>query len=363
MPPSCWSRMPTVTGSHSCTSSGAGSAGGATRRSACCSAPGTRRGCAPWPPTATGSVWPRSTSSSAAAASWWGRASTARRSSGWPSSRATPSCSSGPRPRRGGSSRPTAIWRRPSTRCCATRSSPPTVPRPRRRSGRERRGRAQANGHAAGRRAAPRPAARACAGEWPRSRPAGRPAPSGPGARRRLPVGAGRLGGRRLAAPPGRLTRPTPERVREALFSTLGPIGGARVLDLFAGSGALGIEAISRGAAELTLVDSSPPAIQAIRRNLSALGVEAEVRRQTAAAFLHDARRARRQYDLVFLDPPYAQAAGAGPELAPALVPVLATGARVVAESDRRAPLELAPLARIHERRYGDTLIQIYTRP
>ncbi|MBV9472537.1 MAG: 16S rRNA (guanine(966)-N(2))-methyltransferase RsmD [Solirubrobacterales bacterium] len=170
---------------------------------------------------------------------------------------------------------------------------------------------------------------------------------------------AGRYGGRSLAAPRGRLTRPTSDRVREALFSTLGPVDGANVLDLFAGSGALALEALSRGAASATLVDSSPAAIAAIRRNLGALGLEAEVRRQTVTAFLARARSGARQYDLVFLDPPYRHASALGTELSSALAPVLAPGCRVVAESDRRAPLELE-LPVLHERRYGDTLIRIH---
>jgi 16S rRNA (guanine966-N2)-methyltransferase len=133
------------------------------------------------------------------------------------------------------------------------------------------------------------------------------------------------------------------------------------VLDLFAGSGALGIESISRGATYVTLVDSSPAATGAIRRNLKALGVDAEVRRQRASAFLEQARNEHRQYDLVFLDPPYRLASRLGPQLGAALVPVLAPGARTVAESDRRAPLDLAPLTLLDERHYGDTLIRIYS--
>jgi 16S rRNA (guanine966-N2)-methyltransferase len=172
-------------------------------------------------------------------------------------------------------------------------------------------------------------------------------------------VVGGRLGGRRLVAPGGRGTRPTPERVREALFSILGSVEGDRVLDLFAGSGALGIEAVSRGAAALTLVDSSRDAVEAIRRNLDALEVSAEVRNQPALSFLLQARDERREYDLVFLDPPYGETLRLGPQLSAALVPVLATDATVVFESDRRAPGELS-LRRVDERRYGDTLIRIY---
>jgi 16S rRNA (guanine966-N2)-methyltransferase len=131
------------------------------------------------------------------------------------------------------------------------------------------------------------------------------------------------------------------------------------VLDLFAGSGALAIEALSRGAAAATLVDSSGPAIAAIRRNLDELEVDAEVRHQTAEAFLARARREHRQYDLVFVDPPYSRAGGLRERLSAALSPVLASQARVIVESDMRTPLELE-LALVFERRYGDTLIRIY---
>ena len=174
-------------------------------------------------------------------------------------------------------------------------------------------------------------------------------------------VVAGRFGGRSLIAPRGSSTRPTSDRVREALFSILGlrAVDGARVLDLFAGSGALGIEALSRGALQATFVDSSSAAVAAIRRNLSAVGVEAEVRRQDALAYLRSASRDARLYDLVFLDPPYRHARALGPVLSTALGPVLAPGARVVAESDRRAPLEL-DLPLLDERLYGDTLIRIH---
>jgi 16S rRNA (guanine966-N2)-methyltransferase len=174
-------------------------------------------------------------------------------------------------------------------------------------------------------------------------------------------VVAGRFGGRSLLAPRGRSTRPTSDRVREALFSILGSdlVEGARVLDLFAGSGALAIEALSRGASDATFVDSSAAAVAAIRRNLSAVGAEAEVRRQDALAYLRGASRDARQYDLVFLDPPYRHASALGRELSTALGPVLGAAARVVAESDRRAPLEL-DLPLLDERRYGDTLIRIH---
>jgi 16S rRNA (guanine966-N2)-methyltransferase len=175
---------------------------------------------------------------------------------------------------------------------------------------------------------------------------------------------AGTLGGRRISAPPGSDTRPTSDRVREALFSALGPIGGARVLDLFAGSGALAIEALSRGADHAVLVDDNARAIAVIKANLAALGVAAErasVRRRDALRVLRDAREAGESYDLVFLDPPYRLATGLGPDLADSLLPVLAPAARVIGESDRRTPLDLPGLSTTFERRYGDTLLRIHT--
>ncbi len=173
-------------------------------------------------------------------------------------------------------------------------------------------------------------------------------------------VVAGIYGGRKLVAPPGSETRPTSDRVREALFSVLGPcVEDARVLDLFAGSGALGIEALSRGAASAVFVDSSRKAITAVRANLEALGIDADVRPIAARAALRAASARREAYDLVFLDPPYRLAAELGRELSEGLTAVLAPGARVVTESDRRAPLQLdIPLT--DERRYGDTVIRIH---
>jgi 16S rRNA (guanine966-N2)-methyltransferase len=173
-------------------------------------------------------------------------------------------------------------------------------------------------------------------------------------------VVAGTYGGRRLATPPGSATRPTSDRVREALFSILGvSVDGARVLDLFAGSGALGIEALSRGAATAVFVDRAPKAIVAIQANLKALGIEADVRRMEARAALRTALARGEAYDLVFLDPPYRRAAGLGRELSEALPAVLAGRARVVSESDRRDPLAL-DFELTGERRYGDTVIRIH---
>jgi 16S rRNA (guanine966-N2)-methyltransferase len=174
----------------------------------------------------------------------------------------------------------------------------------------------------------------------------------------------GRLGGRRLRAPRGTVTRPTSDRVREALFAMLGEPEGATVLDLFAGAGALGIEALSRGAARAVFVERDPAAVRVLRENLAGLGLEppeAVVRRSDALRALRSARAREETYDLVFIDPPYGQAPEWGPGLGALLPSLLKPAARVVVESDRRAPLELqADVER--ERRYGDTSIRIHRK-
>jgi 16S rRNA (guanine966-N2)-methyltransferase len=173
---------------------------------------------------------------------------------------------------------------------------------------------------------------------------------------------AGRYGGRRLTAPRGSTTRPTSDRVREALFAMLGDVEDVRVLDLFAGTGALGIEALSRGARRAVFVESDRGAIDAIETNIAALGLgaeQAQVRREHAEEALRQARKRKETYDLVLIDPPYERALELGPRLSAALGGVLAPRARVVIESDRRAPLNLG-LALEKERRYGDTTIAIH---
>ena len=174
---------------------------------------------------------------------------------------------------------------------------------------------------------------------------------------------AGRFGGRRLQAPKGRaVTRPTSDRVREAVFSMLGAVEDQEVLDLFAGTGALGIEALSRGARRAVFVERDGAALAALRVNLEGLGLqasEAEVRRGEALSALRSARKHSETYDLVLIDPPYRRASELGGELALALESLLEPQARVVVESDRRAPLEL-PWEIEKERRYGDTTITIH---
>jgi 16S rRNA (guanine966-N2)-methyltransferase len=191
---------------------------------------------------------------------------------------------------------------------------------------------------------------------------------------------AGRLGGRRLKAPAGRVTRPTSDRVREAVFAMLGELDGVRVLDLFAGTGALGIEALSRGAGSAVFVEREASVVRVLSANIEALGIApqtAQVRRADALEALHAARTREETYDLVFIDPPYGRARPASPaseppsaerwgaELSAMLPALLSPGARVVVESDRRAPLELpregaGELVLERDKRYGDTSITIH---
>jgi 16S rRNA (guanine966-N2)-methyltransferase len=168
-------------------------------------------------------------------------------------------------------------------------------------------------------------------------------------------VTGGELRGRRLYVPK-RGVRPTTGRVREAIFSVLGSVEGARVLDLFAGSGALGIEALSRGAAAAAIVDSRPGAA---RRNVEELGLteRAEVVRSDAIRFL---RRAEgRSFDLVLCDPPYRLADRLAADLVHLIPGALAEDGRAAIESSPERPLDLE-LPLLTERTYGDTMIRVY---
>ncbi len=171
---------------------------------------------------------------------------------------------------------------------------------------------------------------------------------------------AGELGGRVLDTPRGRLVRPTAGRVRESLFARLGPLGGAAALDLFAGSGALGLEALSRGATTCLFADDAAASIACVRANVKALGLEgrAEVRRADFKRVLRDEARAGSLYDLVLLDPPYAAAAGYAAALGELLPAVLAPGAVIVIESAHGLEIPL-DLPADTPRRYGASTIQI----
>jgi len=173
----------------------------------------------------------------------------------------------------------------------------------------------------------------------------------------------GRLGGRVLRAPAGADTRPTSEKVREALFNILPSVADADVLDLFAGSGGIGIEALSRGAAHVTFVDAAKAPVAAIRANLAELGLAAHATVVASDAIAAVARPPRAPYRFVFVDPPYASDLATRAVLA---IPVeyLTSDATIVIEHDRRhAPPEtLGSLLRTDHRRYGDTLVSFYTR-
>jgi len=147
-----------------------------------------------------------------------------------------------------------------------------------------------------------------------------------------------------------------------SIRSMLGPLAGEHVLDLFAGTGALGIEALSRGAARAVFVERDAKVAQVLSQNLAALSLGSEVaelRRIDALAALRSARAAKETYDLLFIDPPYRQAAEWGPALQADLESLLRPRARVVVESDRRVVLGLAMDVQ-RERRFGDTLITIH---
>jgi 16S rRNA (guanine966-N2)-methyltransferase len=170
-------------------------------------------------------------------------------------------------------------------------------------------------------------------------------------------VTGGELGGRRIRTPRrGRDLRPTTEQVREAIFSMLGDVGGARVLDLFCGTGVLAVEALSRGAAEATLLDTNPGPARRTVEDLDLAG-RATVVRADAAKFLR--RLTQGAYDLVFCDPPYRLADRLAGALDPLIRSALAGGGRVVVETSPDRPLPLT-LPVLRERRYGDTLITIH---
>ncbi len=173
-------------------------------------------------------------------------------------------------------------------------------------------------------------------------------------------IAAGTARGRRLLAPRGLATRPTGDKVRAAVMNLLGQFfQGGRVLDLYAGSGAMALEALSRGCERATCVEGDPAAAEALARNAEACGFggRVEIRRERVEEAL--ARLPPGAFDLAFLDPPYAE----GPERAlSALEPLLAAGAVAVAEHDRkRPPAEAFGRLRLADRRaYGGTGISIY---
>ena len=173
---------------------------------------------------------------------------------------------------------------------------------------------------------------------------------------------AGRFGSRRLHVPPGTTTRPTADRVREAMFSVLGDISGLRVLDLYAGSGALGIEALSRGAARATFVEAHAAPIAALRQNLSELDLSAVTKvLRIPVERAERALRSSAPYDLVFADPPWKQLPAAADEVFEVLSGgMLAPEAHVLLEHPTRLPIVPPPAAgfrKLQERSWGDTQV------
>lgn len=176
---------------------------------------------------------------------------------------------------------------------------------------------------------------------------------------RGLRVTGGRLGGRRLRTP-ARGVRPTSDRVREALFARLGDLSGTTVLDLYAGSGVLGVEALSRGAERVVFVERDKRAVQVLRENLSRLGVSerGQVIAGDAPATVRRLARSGERFELVLLDPPYASDEAGRALEALGRCGVLAPGAMVVIEHGRRHPVSaVAGLTTLDERRYGESQI------
>jgi 16S rRNA (guanine966-N2)-methyltransferase len=182
---------------------------------------------------------------------------------------------------------------------------------------------------------------------------------------------AGTAGGRLLSVPPGRDTRPTSDRAREALFATMqairGPLTGASVLDLYAGSGAVGLEALSRGAARALLAEADPRAVRVIRANIAALGLAGayvstgRVERVLAGGPAGPQAAGGRRFDVAFADPPYAMAGEAVSAMLAALIEAgwLVPGALVIVErSTRSGPVHWPEgYTEDRSRRYGEATL------
>jgi len=170
---------------------------------------------------------------------------------------------------------------------------------------------------------------------------------------------AGSRKGHTIRAPRGRETRPTSDRVRENVFNLVGPVDGAAVLDLYAGSGALGLEALSRGAARAVFVERDGEAARSIDRNLEKLRLAGTVLRRDAVSALAAEAGSGRKYDLVLVDPPYDMYPQLQPQLARYLPAVLAEDGLLVLETDVRVEPEL-PLRQRTSRKYGQARITVY---
>jgi len=175
-----------------------------------------------------------------------------------------------------------------------------------------------------------------------------------------LRIIAGTHRGRRFAAPKGAQTRPTGDRVREALFNLVGPVEDVAVLDLFAGSGALGLEALSRGARRCVFAEADGAACRVIRENLETLGLTgAQVLQRDALAVLREEAAASRRYDLVLLDPPYERWSDLESRLGTLLPEVVEASGLVAVETDARVQPTL-PLDPVTSRRYGSARLTLF---
>jgi len=172
---------------------------------------------------------------------------------------------------------------------------------------------------------------------------------------------AGTHRGHTIHAPRGLETRPTSDRVRENVFNLVGPVDGATVLDLYAGSGAMGLEALSRGAARAVFVESEGEAVRAIERNLDKLRLQGTILRRDAVGALASEAAAGRKYYLVLVDPPYGMFLDLQPQLARYLPAVLEDDGLLVLETDARTEPDL-PLAQRTSRKYGQTRVTVYER-
>ena len=172
---------------------------------------------------------------------------------------------------------------------------------------------------------------------------------------------AGSRKGHRIAAPKGTDTRPTGDRVREAAFNLIGPVDDADVLDLYAGSGAMGLEALSRGAARVTFVEADREACRAIDSNLEKLRLTgARVVQQDAGRALALEASSGRRYDLVLVDPPYAELDRVLPTLDRYLPGLLSPDGLVVVESSARTEPDLPSLTMRTSRRYGSARLTLF---
>ena len=174
----------------------------------------------------------------------------------------------------------------------------------------------------------------------------------------------GKARGIQLKTPEGLTTRPTADRVKEALFSIINfDIPGARVLDLFGGTGQLGIEALSRGAKSATFVDAGEPACRLIRENLRRTKLEADAR-VVRADYMDYLKRCREQYDIIFLDPPYAEVFLENSLKKIAEIDILQSGGIIIAERPlgKELPWELEGFTRSKDYKYGTVLLTVYRK-